>query len=229
MTGIVNRILKVFSENGLFIEGVELIGSWCFVLYQHHLGVKVFPLRTPDIDFCVPHPYKGKKKMGFIKQLEYLGFRSDFNSDGSVYLYNPDLKIEFLTCERGKGSDNALEIKELGLRATPLRYMSLLLEKPIVIEEDGIKVKVPNPINFCLHKLLVASKRKKPEKKLKDIEQAVYVFMILDPKKLSAQFKALPKKWQKTILDVLGYAKLKAPQLLKDGIDRLCFTLQNIK
>ena len=44
MVEIVREILKVFSDNNLFNEGVELIGSWCFKLYQKHLGVKSFPL-----------------------------------------------------------------------------------------------------------------------------------------------------------------------------------------
>jgi hypothetical protein len=33
----IKEILKVFADNGLFEEGVELIGSWCFKLYQDYL------------------------------------------------------------------------------------------------------------------------------------------------------------------------------------------------
>lgn len=32
----IRGILAVFARNGLFDEGVELIGSWCFYLYQKH-------------------------------------------------------------------------------------------------------------------------------------------------------------------------------------------------
>lgn len=32
MVNTVNRILKVFADDELFEEGVELIGSWCFHL-----------------------------------------------------------------------------------------------------------------------------------------------------------------------------------------------------
>ncbi len=67
----VARILKVFSENNLFDEGVELIGSWCFQLYQKHLGAPQFPLRTQDIDFLIPNPYRGKENKNFIEQLEH--------------------------------------------------------------------------------------------------------------------------------------------------------------
>lgn len=228
MADIISKILGVFQKNGLFEEGVELIGSWCFRLYQRHLGVKNFPFRTPDIDFFIPRPYKGKKKKTFIKQLEDLGFRSDFNSDGSIYLWNADLKIEFLTCEKGRGIEHAVEIKELGFKVMPLRYMSLLPQKPITIDDHGIKIKVPNPTNFCLHKLLVASKRKKQDKKLKDIEQAVRVSAIVEAKQLKTEFILLPKKWQKTILAVIKYASTKIP-MLTDKIDRLSLTLHNGK
>lgn len=60
MIDLVGKILKVFADNSLFEEGVELIGSWCFQLYKKHLGAKEFPLRTQDIDFLVPNPYHGK-------------------------------------------------------------------------------------------------------------------------------------------------------------------------
>jgi hypothetical protein len=58
---LVTEILKVFADNNLFNEGIELIGSWCFQLYQKHLGAKSFPLRTIDIDFLIPNPYRRKE------------------------------------------------------------------------------------------------------------------------------------------------------------------------
>jgi len=52
----------VFERHGLWDEGVELIGSWCFYLYQRHLGVKAYPFKTQDIDFLLPYPYRGRVK-----------------------------------------------------------------------------------------------------------------------------------------------------------------------
>jgi len=92
MVEIVREILKVFSGNNLFDEGVELVGSWCFKLYQKHIGVKSFPLRTPDIDFLIPVPFYGKEHPSFLEQLEKLGFKTDFNRDGSIYLWNSEPK-----------------------------------------------------------------------------------------------------------------------------------------
>jgi hypothetical protein len=59
----------------IFNEGVQLIGSWCFNLYQKRLGVKEYPLRTLDVDFLLPVPYKGAKHADFIKDLEALSRR----------------------------------------------------------------------------------------------------------------------------------------------------------
>ncbi len=132
-------ILKVFADNNLFEEGVELIGSWCFQLYQKHLGAKGFPLRTQDIDFLIPNPYHGKEHLDFIEQIEKLGYSHDFKSDGSIYLWNADLKIEFITPEKGGGVDGSIKIKKLGINAIPLRFVNLLLDNPIKILERSKK------------------------------------------------------------------------------------------
>lgn len=159
MVESIRRILKVFADNNLFEEGVELIGSWCFKLYQRHLGAKIFPLSTPDIDFLIPSPFHGKEHPDFVRKLEELGFEADFKRDGSLYLWNADLKIEFLTAEKGVGTDRAIRIKKLGIDAIPMRHVGFLLDKPVTITEGGIKIKVPAPVRFCLHKLVIAARK----------------------------------------------------------------------
>ncbi len=94
MIKAIAAIIKVFADNNLFNEGVELIGSWCFQLYQKHLGAKSFPLQTQDIDFLIPNPFPGKEHLDFIAQLEALGFTKDFKRDGSLYLWNTELKSD---------------------------------------------------------------------------------------------------------------------------------------
>jgi len=226
MLKAVQNILKVFHNNNLFEEGIELIGSWCFLLYQKHLGAKPFPLRTQDIDFLIPLPFKGKHHPEFINQLEKLGFQSDFNSDGSLFLWNSELKIEFITIEKGRGSDKSIKIKEFGFNAVPIRFVNLLLEKPITIKENDLKILVPNPSNFCLQKLIIASRRKKDEKRLKDAQQAIIISEITNKKELVNTYLSLPKKWQKKIIQTLNAAKDDLP-LLNDDINNLLFTLQN--
>lgn len=227
MIKAITDILKVFANNNLFEEGVELIGSWCFKLYQKHLGAKSFPLRTQDIDFLIPNPFHGKDHIDFIQELEDLGFNTDFKRDGSIYLWNAELKIEFITPEKGRGVDTAIKIKKLGINAIPLRFVTLLLDNPITIVENRIKVLVPNPVNFCLHKLIIASRRPKIDKSLKDLQQAICTSVILNKKELLNLFDSLPKKWKVVIMQMLEKSKDKLP-LLTGEIEKLEFTLQNV-
>lgn len=227
MLDSVHQILKVFEKNNLFNEGVELIGSWSFLLYQKYLGAPQFPLRTQDIDFLIPNPFTGKPNQAFIDQLMELGFQRDFRKDGSLFLYNAELMIEFITPEKGRGVDEAIRVKQLGLRAIPLRFVNLLLDKSIIIEDNGLKIRVPNPCNFCLHKLIVSSRRRKPEKALKDFQQAVYASMIVEKKELQELFITLPKPWQKIILNVLD-KNMDVLPLEADKIENLKLTLQSI-
>ncbi len=227
MIETITKVLKVFADNKLFDEGVELIGSWCFKIYQERLGAKNFPLMTQDIDFLIPNPYHGKENKDFIGQLESLGFKCDFKRDGSLYLWNAELKIEFITPEKGRGVDGAIKIKKLGISAIPLRFVSLLLDKPITVEDNGVKILVPDPANFCLHKLIIASRRRKIDKSLKDLQQAICTSVIVNTKEIQELFKSLPKKWRQAILEILEKAEEKLPLLLEE-INKLKVALQNI-
>ena len=224
----VSRILKVFSDTGLFDEGVELIGSWCFQLYQKHLGVSQFPLLTQDIDFLIPNPFRGQEHADFLDQLTKLGFNHSFSKDGSLYLWSADFKIEFITPDKGRGANSAIFVKQLGLRAIPLRFVDFLLEDPITIKEGGMKVLVPQPANFCLHKLTIASRRRNKDRSLKDLQHAIAVSAIVPPGKMLSTFKSLPRSWQKVITMVLEKSEEKLP-LMADEIGTLKVTLQTGK
>ena len=228
MMALVRKILEVFERHKLWDEGVELIGSWCFHLYQRHLGVKAYPLRTQDIDFLLPYPYRGRVQVDLIKELEALGFRHDFRPDGSIYLWNAELRIEFMIPERGRGMEKAPTIKPLGVRAMPLRFVDLLLRYPIAVNESGVQVLLPDPAAFCLQKLLIATRRKRPESRLKDFEQALHVIPILKPVVLRRIYQELPKTWQRGVLEGLKRAAQSVPLLKADAI-HLADTLQELR
>lgn len=197
MDALFLKLLKLFDELGMWKDGVELIGSWSFLLYQRHFGVRPLPLRTQDIDLLLPWPYPERSRVALSEALLKLGFRPAHNPDGSNYFIHPELKLEFLSPERGKGGLDARAIKPLGLRAVSLRFMDMLLKDSILLKEGSVHVRVPKPLNFCLHKFVIAQRRTNPDKREKDIQQAVYVLAILDPAEFMAEFEALPPKWRK--------------------------------
>lgn len=143
MDALFLRLLKLFEELGLWNDGVELIGSWSFLLYQRHLGVRALPLRTQDVDFLLPSPYPSRSTVGLSAALSELGFRSANNPDGSNFFIHPELKLEFLSPERGKGGLDARAVKPLGVRAVSLRFMDMLLKDSIFVKEGQVRVRVP--------------------------------------------------------------------------------------
>ena len=217
MTDLFQSILEVFGRLGLWDDGVELIGSWSFLLYQHHCGAPPYPLRTQDVDFLVPRLYPKREAVDLAGALAPLGFQVDFSPRGVIHFVHPDLKIDFLPPERGKGDDAPRTIKPLGINAIQLRFLDMLFDHPLSVKEGSVTVRIPNPTNFCMHKLIIAQRRTKPDKAKKDIEQPVYLFSILDPKEFRSRVKALPTKWQKMISKSL----LKAHSLMPSEIATL--------
>lgn len=192
MIGVLKQVLRVFQKHHLWEEGIELIGSWSFYFYQRHLGVKPYPFKTQDIDFLVPYPFRGKGKVDLLREFEELGFQHNLRSDGSIYLKSAELQIDFIIPERGAGMEKAPAISALGLRPTPLRFVGMLLSHPVSVVEDGIRLSVPDPAAFCLHKLLIAPRRTRLEKRAKDYEQALHVVPALKEGHLRKAYEDLP-------------------------------------
>ncbi|MBF0570496.1 MAG: hypothetical protein HQL12_01360 [Candidatus Omnitrophica bacterium] len=225
MLKIIEEILKIFAKNGLFEEGIELIGSWSFLIYQKYLGAKSLPFVTHDVDFLIPNPFHGKEHLEFAQQLEGLGFRCDFRRDGSVFFWKADFVIEFLTPEKGRGSAGPINFKKLGLKAVPLRYLGLLLEDSIIVSVEGVKVRVPSPANYFFHKLIISARRKNMDKRGKDLEQAICTSVIVDTADMANRFKKFPKGWRADILKVLARAQKDLPLYVKE-VERINLFLQ---
>ena len=205
-TVTVHEILRLFSQHKI---NVVLIGSYCLPAYKDVLGMRLPTIRTQDVDFLISYPYKGKK-IDIESVLSDLGFSIGFNPDGSTYFTNGAFKIEFLTPEKGKGSDKAVLIKELGISAEPLRYMQMLFDEPINVQAKDFAYYVPNPWVFAFHKILIMKSRKVQSKKEKDILQIASILREVksrphDFRKSWGYLSKLPSPWQKRIKDYIKH------------------------
>jgi hypothetical protein len=199
------EIIKIFSRNG--IKAI-LIGSYCMPVMQDELGFSLPTIKTQDIDFLLDIPYKGKEA-DVESMLKTMGFSIGFAPDGSTYFTNGIFKVEFLTPEKGKGSDKAVPIHALKIRATPLRYLQMLAEQPLKLEREDYVFFVPNPWTLAFHKILISQKRKTKDKKEKDLLQAVSLLRGIrkDPdmlKKTLSYLDTLPGKWEKQIKSTMN-------------------------
>ena len=210
------EILKTLNQSGFWEESVELVGSWAFRLYQEHYSVSPFPLRTDDLDFAVLLPYQGKG-IKISELLKEIGFREGFNPDGSIYFYQPGLRIDFLVPEKGKGRTTPVKIQKLSLVAQPLRFLELLFYEPAEIKvSKGIRLKIPSMPAFLIHKLIVFQRRKNRDKILKDLKQVVAVAKKVvsnheEKSRLDSLWNTLPDGWKKKVKKGIELGENKLP------------------
>lgn len=203
------EVLRRFQAAGLLKELV-LIGSWCQHFYRSYFtGMRYTPtIRTRDMDFLVPVPFRIKNKVDVEELLRDEGFVVTFSGGaGYMKLMHPDLIVEFLVPEKGKGSDRPYPLPQLSMNAQPLRFLDYLLQNTIRIEAEGLKINVPHPAAFALHKLIISARRTKEEKLLKDRKEALAVLTALvrkgDESEIRKMFEKMPAGWRKRVIDVL--------------------------
>lgn len=202
------EILRRFKREKL-LGNLVLIGSWCLVFYEDYFhsgkAVDAAALKTRDIDFLIPSPSKITHKTDVPALFRDLGFVVTIGgSNGLIRLNHPDLILEFLVPERGRGQDKPVNLPQLGMNATALRFLNFLTENVIPVKVEDFHIFVPHPVNFSLHKLIVSQRRVNKDKAIKDRQMGVRLLNDLinkgDDGIIKRVFNAAPIKWRKEIL-----------------------------
>lgn len=179
------RVLKAFSDAGIFDAGTVLVGTHAFGVTGNLLGVRWSGanLRTHDIDLAAVSLLaacgdEGADAPGALERLE-MGFLPVPGLDHrhpstSFKVRGQALRVDFLT--PGKAGA-PVPLPRLGTAAQPLPGMEFLIENPekaAVADAGGFLVLVPNPARLAVHKLLVAQERPASQetKAIKDVSQA---------------------------------------------------------
>ena len=119
------ELFQMMEEQGLWDEGLQLIGSWCFKVYQNFSGVKYDPERTVDVDFAIQIPYRGDP-VQIGRKLADMGFQEDRNrADGPIRYVAGDISVEFLKQCKGDGRNQGDPyIPELDIAPQALPYLN---------------------------------------------------------------------------------------------------------
>lgn len=214
------EILRRFHEAGI-LNDLILIGSWCVYFYKDYFtGIPYIDqatLKTRDIDFLIFSPSRIRRNVNIPELLKDLGFVTIYKgSRGYIKLDHPDLILEFLVPEKGKGTDKPIPLPRLGMNAVALRFLSLLADNIIKIKVEDFDVSLPHPANFALHKLIIFQRRFKEEKALKDRNTAVEILKALIKKDEIAVvrqvFNSMLPKWQKKVIK--GLEEIKEREIL---------------
>jgi hypothetical protein len=213
------EVLRRLNKAGV-LKNLILVGSWCIPFYKDYFKTIEYEasIRTRDVDFMVPGHIRVKTKIDVVELLKDLGFVVGFQGrEGYIRLEHPELAIEFLVPEKGRGSNKPFPLKELGINAQPLRYLNLLTQKIIHTEVDGIKISLPHPVIFAFHKLIIAALRRNKDKAAKDIEGALRILKAVLDKGEAAQtkiiFDSMLPAWQKKVVHCLK--KMEENELLR--------------
>ena len=193
------------------LRDIILIGGWCPLVYKEYFGnpMEISMQRTADLDLMVPNPPRIHKDVDVSLILEELGFdRKVSLLDGYEKYVHPDLEVEFLTPERGRGRGKPYTIDKLHINAQGLRYLDLIQSHAMKTSYNGISINVPEPTAYVLHKFIVSDRRKKPFKREKDIETARQLGeYLLDQesqrKKMREIYLRMPKKWKKDLIKIV--------------------------
>ncbi len=201
-----DAILRRLDAVGV-LPHVMLIGSWAVYFYRHYFkpGSYQPSIRTRDMDFLVAWPPpRMAQSVDLPREMADLDFVTGYRGEeGYMILQHPDLLLEFLVPERGRGGNKAVPLPQLGVNAQPLRYLDMLLENAITVRYEYLSLRLPHPARFGLHKLLVAGRRRVAAKADKDRNEARKVLAALDTagewSTVPACLQRLPAKWRTAI------------------------------
>jgi hypothetical protein len=202
-------VLQALEDVGI-LSSLVVIGGWAQHLYRRHFNnpPELSILRTLDIDLLFARPPILKARGDLDSSLGALGFQRYQGASGITKYTSLEGEIEFLIPEVGRGDEKPYLIEELAIRAQSLRFLDMLMVEPLEVKYEKLRVKVPDPIRFCFHKLPISERRPKKEKREKDIQTAMELAALLSGspkwrKLFPARFAELPRKQMTVVLSLL--------------------------
>lgn len=220
----VGDAISALAEAGIFrLRGV-LVGTIAYQTYSAMLGVRLPSalVQTNDIDlaqFAEISAAVGDTVPPLIEILRTVdpSFGAVPNTTpGRVVAYAAasGLRIDFLTPNRGRDTEEPRALPAFGTDAQPLRFLDFLIRDPepaVLLHGAGVLVSVPSPQRFALHKLIVARRRRIGDpKRNKDVLQAQSLLDILAerrPYELQATWREAfgrGRNWQRLLGEGLG-------------------------
>jgi len=202
-----------------------LVGTVAYQTYAAMLGVRLpgSLMQTGDIDLARFADVSSEMRdvtppiSDVLRQVD-ASFRPvpRINSTRSVsYIAAASgLRVDFLTPNRGRDTDEPRRLPSFATDAQPLRFLDFLIRDPepaVLLHNTGILVSVPAPQRYAVHKLIVARRRHEESgKREKDILQAGALLGALverRPHELRAAWMEAfgrGKSWQRLMGEGLG-------------------------
>lgn len=185
------RVMEHLARAGLFRKGLVLVGSHAFTALGNLLGLRWgSQLKTSDMDFAralgislaLPGNAEPLDVLAAAQELDPSFFAvpqlDNRQPSTAIISRKTRIKLDFLTTHAAKETDSPRYFPDLGIAATPLRYMDYLLggdnRRGLVVGSYAFPINLPDPARFAIHKLVIAQARRSETeaKSQKDIRQA---------------------------------------------------------
>ena len=245
----IGGLVGSLAAAGVFrLRGV-LVGTVAYQTYAAMLGVRLpaAMVQTGDIDvaqFADVSAAVGdttRPMPDVLRQVD-ASFRPVPRRDSQravSYEAASGLRVDFLTPNRGRETEQPQKLPALGIDAQPLRFLDFLIRDPeqaVLLHGAGVLVSVPAPQRYALHKLIVALRRREADaKRRKDLSQAQALLDALiqrRPHELRAAWTEAfgrGKTWQRLLGEGLGLLHpatrdhvlrtVRAPRAVIPGLD----------
>ena len=217
------RVLEVIANAGLFSKGVVLVGTAAYQTYPCLVGAYLpsSALMTNDADLLVSSFASSEAPLDLEEILRRADptFKAHMSSNDKlpkVFKSANSFQVDILT-KFGRRRKSPVVIDQLKCSAEALAFMDYLSEESIdaaALYGTGILIRVPPPLRYAIHKLLIAQERRRsPAKRAKDLKQAgdlMDVFLKSDRQYFNESLEEACNrgpKWRKNILASLRELK----------------------
>jgi hypothetical protein len=194
-TLVMGRLMEAVANAGLFRKGLVLVGTGAYQVYSPLVGTALAAtsLTTHDADLAaaslaIESDVSGESLLDVLLRADPT-FTPQPGLDDRVppkrFRSQAGLEVDVLTCYRSRKDDEKpVVLPGLECSAQPLRFLEYLIDEPIdavALYGPGVRVRVPQPARYAVHKLIVAQVRAKASTKWgKDLAQAAELLEALE-------------------------------------------------
>jgi hypothetical protein len=200
----------------LFKRGVTLVGTAAFQTYAGVLGyyAPAATLMTNDADLSLAEFEAGDEEedIGSILKRADPSFDPVWHVEDKLpkaFRASNGFTVDLIT-SYGRGRKSPVLVESLGCAAVPLTFQEFPAAQTmntVALYGSGVLVRVPTPLRYAVHKLLVAQRRKSTEvaKRQKDLRQArelIDIYLQIDEGALQDELDAARsagRAWQSAI------------------------------
>ncbi|HVO14175.1 MAG TPA: GSU2403 family nucleotidyltransferase fold protein [Alphaproteobacteria bacterium] len=186
-------VIRQIADAGIFGAGAVLIGTHAFMTYPAMLGHRFArsATRTSDIDFAAVDVAAAEAAVSFSEAVRAVHDeffvvppRPGSRISTALKYRGAEARVELLTPLSTGRPWTPKVIASMAFGAQQVPFLDYLIEKPVpatYLFDDGVRVTVPDPARFALHKLIVAENRdiSARAKAAKDVDQAAQLIATL--------------------------------------------------